>query len=454
MDGQVFDSSIHIPAESEALSVELTASLLQRIFAGYHPADYAVRLWNGKTILPGTGLPPRFTLCLNHPGALRSMLWPPTASHLGEAYLRKHFEIEGDMIAAIGLGASLSDAPPSLTEWFGIGRDLLRLPNGHREDSVEPVRLRGALHSLERDRAAVQYHYDLANEFYALWLDERMIYSCAYFPTGAESLDAAQEAKLDLICRKLRLRPGETLLDIGCGWGGLSIYAAKKYGVQALGVTLSAKQAEWARERVREESLQKRVRIELRDYRELTGLSFDKIASVGMAEHVGAACLPGYFARVYQLLKPKGAFLCQAIADEERVAPASWFTRLFEPNRFFRNYIFPDHELVPLRVTAESAARAGFEVRDVESLREHYALTARCWLAGLEARWHEALGCVPERTLRLWRIYLAIMAYAFQARRLNLFQVLLAKPNSLEETEMPLTRAEWSTRRDTRIYPL
>jgi len=223
----------------------------------------------------------------------------------------------------------------------------------------------------------------------------------------------------------------------------LSIYAAKKYGVRVLGVTLSEKQAEWAGERVREESLLERVRIELRDYRELTGLSFDKIASVGMAEHVGAACLPAFFARVYQLLKPKGVFLCQAIADEACGASASWFAGLFEPNRFFLNYIFPDHHVVPLHVTAHSAAQAGFEVRDVESLREHYALTARCWLARLEAKWHQALGCVPEHTLRLWRIYLAIVAYAFQARRLNLYQVLLAKPSSQGESGMPRTRAEW-----------
>jgi cyclopropane-fatty-acyl-phospholipid synthase len=443
MDGQVAESSMHIPGESQALAEELTCSLFGRVFSGYVPVDYAVRLWNGKTIPPSTGEPPRFTLCLNHASALRSMLLPPTASRMAEAYLREDFEVDGDLVAAMRLGAILSTDSLSFADWIGIARDLLRLPKRPSDECLKPVRLHGALHSAERDRAAVQYHYDLANDFYALWLDRRMVYSCAYFPAGAENLDAAQEAKLDLICRKLHLRPGETLLDIGCGWGALALFAAKKYGALSLGVTLSENQVEWAREQVRAEGLQDRVCIELRDYRELEGSAFDKIASVGMAEHVGAACLPAYFARVYQLLRPRGVFLCQAIADELGVPPQNWFTRLFDPNRLFRKHIFPDHELVPVHFTIESAARAGFEVRDVQSLREHYARTARCWLARLEATREEALRFVSKRTWRLWRIYLAIVAYAFEARHMNLYQVLLAKPDSQGNCEMPLTRAPW-----------
>lgn len=444
MDAQVAERLVTLSDESSESYAALTTSLVTRIFSGYGPADYAVRLWSGQEIRPEAGMSPRFTLVLNHPGALRRMLLPPTALSLGEALLRNDCDIEGDIVAAMALGTSLATNPHSLGEWVEILRDLLRLPRGpERSQHAAPARLAGKVHSARRDQAAIQYHYDLSNEFYALWLDARMLYSCAYFPTGAETLDAAQEAKLELICRKLRLRPGETLLDIGCGWGALLLYAAQKYGVRGLGVTLSAKQADWARQRIREAGLEHRVRIELRDYRELTGLCADKVVSVGMAEHVGWKQMPAYFARVYQLLAPGGLFLNQAIADETSGAPRSWFSRFFDPSRFFRQYVFPDHELVPLHGTVDSAARSGFEVRDVESLREHYARTARHWLARLEAKQSKARCHVTERTLRVWRLYLAMVAYAFQAARLNVYQVLLAKPGARGESGMPLTRADW-----------
>jgi len=294
-----------------------------------------------------------------------------------------------------------------------------------------------------RDRAAIQYHYDVGNDFYALWLDARMIYSCAYFKTGEETLDAAQEAKLDLICRKLRLRAGETLLDIGCGWGGLAIYAAQKYGVNALGVTLSEKQATLANERIRAAGLAERVRVELRDYRDLSDASFDKIVSVGMFEHVGRAKLAEYFAQAYRLLKPRGVFLNHGIAAQRQPSASNWLARIFTRESFVWRYVFPDGELVPIHDALAFAHRAGFEVRDVESWREHYARTLRHWVARLESRCDEAQQAVDERTYRVWRFYMAGSAYSFDTARVSVYQALLAKPDARGTSGLPLTREDW-----------
>lgn len=408
----------------------LAASLVKRIFTEDVEMDYAVRLWNGETIQRGTGGAPRFTLVLNHPGALRRMVWPRTTLGLGEAFQRGDFDVKGDLIAAVGLGERLMASPRSLGEWAAIGWALLHLPKGRAEPlgELQPAYLRGALHSRERDRAAVQYHYDLANEFYSLWLDSRMVYSCAYFATGSESLEVAQEAKLDLICRKLELQAGETLLDIGCGWGGLPILAASRYCASAVGLTLSDKQADFAQARISEAGLGAQVRVEVGDYRELCGTQFDKIVSVGMAEHVGRAKLPGYFAQAYRLVKPGGLFLIQAITAQPGAEPTDWFTRILNRDTFIRRYVFPDYEVVPVDVLIGFAEAAGFELRHAESLREHYSRTARHWLARLEAQESAAQRLVSAYTYRTWRLYLGIVAHAFGARRLNVHRVLLAKP--------------------------
>jgi cyclopropane-fatty-acyl-phospholipid synthase len=296
--------------------------------------------------------------------------------------------------------------------------------------------LNGTLHSKERDRQAVDYHYSVSNDFYALWLDRRMVYSCAYFASSDTALDEAQEQKLDYICRKLRLRPGQRFLDIGCGWGGLVIHASSRYGVDALGVTLSQAQADLANERIAQAGLSARCRVEVRDYRDLDKPSgFDRMASVGMFEHVGERMLPQYFRQAWQLLRPGGVFLNHGIA----------FTQPQPPSRgptFFDRYVFPDGELVTLSGTLRAAESTGFEVRDVESLREHYWLTLRQWIRRLESRHEEVRRIADEVTFRVWRLYMAAGAHQFASGRTTLYQTLLCKPDR-GATELPLTRSDW-----------
>jgi cyclopropane-fatty-acyl-phospholipid synthase len=289
---------------------------------------------------------------------------------------------------------------------------------------------------MERDRQAVTYHYDVSNDFYTLWLDRHMVYSCAYFASADEELDTAQARKLDYLCCKLRLHPGARLLDIGCGWGGLVIHAARRYGVEALGITLSQPQADLASERIREAGLAGHCRVEVRDYRQLDQADgFDKLVSVGMFEHVGEALLPTYFRQAWRLLRPGGVFLNHGIA-RQATDPA-----VTSPT-FTNRYVFPDGELAPIHVTLRHAEEAGFEVRDVESLREHYALTLRHWVRRLEAAHEQALLFVDEPTYRVWRLFMSGSAHGFQVGRLNLYQTLLVKPDR-GQSSLPLTRSDW-----------
>jgi cyclopropane-fatty-acyl-phospholipid synthase len=274
-----------------------------------------------------------------------------------------------------------------------------------------------------------------------------MVYSCAYFPTGTEDLDAAQEAKLEHICRRLRLRPGERLLDIGCGWGGLVQYAAERYGAEVTGITLSRPQAELAQQRIAAAGLSGRCRIEVRDYRDLpTWPAFDKIVSVGMVEHVGGAKLPTYFASAYRCLRPGGLFLNHGIVRTRPAPagdPAQWVRRLlWQDGAFIQRYVFPDSELVPPGETIRHAERAGFETRDVENLREHYALTVRHWIRRLEARRDQAVRLVGEPTYRVWRLYMSGCARAFTTGSIGVVQALFSKPEPSGVTRLPWTRAD------------
>jgi cyclopropane-fatty-acyl-phospholipid synthase len=415
-------------------------AVLDRLFNRSLPRPFAIRFWDGTLVPSANGAAPLFTLVLNRPAALRRMLLPGNELALGEAFLRGDFDIEGDIIAAMAQAEQVIQQPPGLLARVLITRHLLQLrDDGPPPVPQVPVKLRGRRHSRRRDLAAVTYHYNIGNTFFQLWLDQRMVYSCAYFPTGEETLDEAQEAKLEYICRKLRLRPGERFLDIGCGWGGLILYATEHYGVQALGVTLSEPQAQLARQRIAAAGLSSRCRVEVRDYRDLRRFGqFDKIASVGMFEHVGRGPLPIYFREAFHLLRPGGLFLNHGIAAPQHDRHSQSIAR----RSFIDRYVFPDGDLVRISTTLDRAERAGFEVRDVESLREHYAQTLRHWVQRLEARREEAMHIAGEVTYRIWRIYMAGSAYNFARGNINVYQALLARPERNGRVNLPRTRAD------------
>jgi cyclopropane-fatty-acyl-phospholipid synthase len=436
-------------------------ALLERLFAGYEGSGFAVRLWDGSTWLSDPAAERQFTIVLRHEGALRAMFWPPGELSLSEAFIYGDFDVEGDLEAVFPLADRLlAERPLGRVERLGVARQLLALPAARRErrrlDGAAQerrwrlrrrrsgrqrrgrplARLHGRRHSLERDRAAVGFHYNRSNGFFGLFLDPRMVYSCAYFDRADADLTTAQERKLDLVCRKLRLRPGERLLDVGCGWGALVQFAAERYGVEALGITLSEAQVELARERIDRAGLGGRCRIELLDYRELDEReAFDKVVSVGMFEHVGEELLAEYFGRVASSLRAGGVFLNHGIAR------AVWSP----PRRgasFLDRYVFPDGGLAPISTTLTAAEQTGFEVRDVESLREHYTLTLRHWVRRLEARRAEAVAAVGEPTYRVWRLYMAGSAYGFVTGRVGIYQTLLVKPDG-GKSGLPLTREDW-----------
>jgi len=418
-------------------ATRLTLHLLDELFTADAAQKVGVRLWDG-TRWPDNS-PRPVTLVLKHPGALRAMLLPGTEVGLGEAYLYDDFDIEGDIESVFAVADALAGATSDGRRKLRVGRDLRRLPasGGPRPARRGPARLSGRRHSVERDRQAVTYHYDVSNDFYALWLDQRMVYSCAYFHSPEDDLDAAQERKLDYLCRKLRLKPGQRLLDIGCGWGGLVMHAARHYGVDATGITLSRPQAELANQRLAAANLSDHCRVEVRDYRQVNEPEgYDALVSVGMFEHVGAALLPSYLAQAWQLLNPGGVFLNHGIASRATDKPQGGPT-------FSNTYVFPDGELTPINVTLHAAEEAGLEVRDVESLREHYALTLRHWVRRLEAHHDQALQFVDEPTYRVWRQFMSGSAAGFTTGRLNVYQALLVRPDRRGQSGLPLTRADW-----------
>lgn len=421
------------PADSLAAGC---LSLLEELLGDLHPRDFSVRLWDASVLPAGPGLEARFTLAINSPGALRALFLSPTELTLGEAFIHGAIDVEGDIGSVFPLAEFLIRRGAGAGRLLRRARQILSLPEDDRLTRIRRSRISGRLHSMSRDRRAVTYHYDLPGEFFALWLDRRMVYSCGYFRSPGESLDEAQERKLDYICRKLRLRQGDRLLDIGCGWGGLLIHAASRYGVDGTGITLSRPQAAFAGDRIREAGLSERCRVEVRDYRELgeTAL-FDKISSVGMFEHVGVARLAEYFRRAFLLLRPGGVFLNHGISRNPS------FQGISGPF-FSDHYVFPDGELLPLSTILRAAEETGFEVRDVESLREHYVLTLGRWAQGLSTRADEARSIVGERTFRIWRLYLAGAAHSFSVGRNNVYQTLFSRPEG-GRTGLPLSREDW-----------
>lgn len=439
---------------------EATISLLDDLFPP--PRPFTVRLWNG-TELPGAA---ETTLVLRHAGALRRMLVPPIELSLGEAFIYGDYDIEGDIFAVFPALDGVNGRSFSFADVTTLVRLFRVLPGRgpERPSGRGRARLRGQVHSRKRDKAAVQYHYDVGNDFYGLWLDRNRQYSCAYFDDAAEDVDTAQERKLDTICRKLQLKPGERLLDIGCGWGGLVIYAAQHYGVRTLGVTLSEEQASYANAQIARAGLSDRASVKLRDYRDVGTEAFDKIVSIGMVEHVGRSQLPEYFAQAFRHLQPGGLFLNHGISrrapwlhrmnrevelccsPEMRPARVSVWRkfidkRILGTGSFIWRYVFPDGELIPVSEMNVIAEQAGFELRDVENLREHYALTLRQWVQRLEARQSEAVELAGEEIYRIWRLYMAASAYGFESGRINVNQTLLAKPN-LGQIDYPLARKQ------------
>lgn len=382
----------------------------------------AMRAWTGETWgSPDAGA----TIVLNHPGSLRAAFLPPTDLVAGEAYIYDDIDIEGDLVGMMSFAAQLDELRQSRLSVARLLRLLRRLPAESRRDEATRPGLKGRRHSTERDDSAVRHHYDTGNDFFELFLDPEMVYSCAYYLDPTESLETAQRRKLDVICRKLQLQPGQRLLDVGCGWGALVLHAVANYGVTAVGITVSPDQAAEATRRVTRAGLDDRITIEVRDYRDVTG-EYDAIASVGMFEHVGRDQLSKYFRRLYDRLVPGGVLLNHGITNRSR--PSGF--RLRRSRRTFVNtYVFPDGELLPIETSIGIAERAGFETRDVEGLRAHYALTLRQWVANLERNRKTAVEVANESTYRIWRMYMSGSVAAFELSDISIYQVILAKPD-------------------------
>jgi cyclopropane-fatty-acyl-phospholipid synthase len=382
------------------------------------PLPLRVALWDGAQVPLGEA--PEVTVRLHGPTAARYLLKPSLAS-LGEGFVEGHIDVEGPIRAIVSVAE-------------GLARDQDRQQGKGRL----PEWL--ARHTRRSDRKAIEYHYDVSNEFYALWLDPQMVYSCAYFRTGEEDLAAAQVAKLDHVCRKLLLRPGESMLDIGCGWGALAMHAARHYGVRALGITLSTNQFELARERVRAAGLEGQVEIRLQDYRDVPGEAvFDKISSIGMFEHVGLKHLRGYFDVIHRLLKPGGVCLNHGITSSD----AESRTVGLGAGDFIDRYVFPDGELPHVALAIRELSASGLELTDAESLRRHYARTLWFWSDGFEANLAKARELAGERRARIWRVYLAGCAHAFEHEWINIYQLLAVRPERTPAgalSPLPLSR--------------
>ncbi len=375
----------------------------------------AIELWNGKRY--ALSEPASVSLRIPRAASLRYLVNPDLAK-LGEAYVEGHIDVDGP------IGEVLRAAEDLARHW------------GKEKKGRRPL-LRN-LHNRKRDSAAIHYHYDVSNDFYALWLDRNMVYSCGYFKTGAEDINTAQEQKLDHICRKLRLGPGDRFLDIGCGWGALVRWAAAHYGVDATGVTLSHNQHALAEERIRAEGLQQRCRVLVQDYRDIPGEGvYDKIASVGMFEHVGLKNLPLYFGAVHRLLKDGGIALNHGITS---IDPDSRSVGL-GAGEFIDKYVFPHGELPHIGLVLREMAGADLEVMDVETLRLHYASTLWRWSERLEANLDRARALAGERRLRIWRTYLAGAAHAFERRWVSIQQVIAVKSSRPQNNPLPWTRA-------------
>lgn len=410
-----------------AKSILRAYKILTILFNGYR-GPTSIGLWDGSEV--NSGAHTRCSLSFRHPAALRELLLKRDLLKLAEAYLGGDIEVEGDIESLFDIVPWLQDLQLPLRQKLRMLTGALRLSaDNERRDLRQEQAGRPARRNC---RQSISHHYDVSNDFYKLWLDPQMIYSCAYFRDARQTLADAQCDKLDHICRKLRLQPGQHLLDIGCGWGALVCWAAKHYGVIAHGITLSEQQYHYAQQCIIDQGLDKRVSVDLCDYRDLPeGQQYDRIASVGMFEHIGVENFSQYFARVKSLLKPGGLFLNHGITSD-----TGW--EKTDLTRFINNYVFPDGELARISDVCQAMEQAGFELLDMESLRRHYALTLRHWVQTLERNREAAIAASSDVTYRLWRLYMAGSAYYFDEGSINVYQVLAGDGG--QQLNIPLRR--------------
>ncbi|WP_258070045.1 cyclopropane-fatty-acyl-phospholipid synthase family protein [Arthrobacter sp. SX1312] len=419
------------PLLTEGLSVVLGAKDL----------PIRVRGWDGSEAGPA-GAP---ILEVRSQQALRRLLWSPGQLGLGRAYAAGEIEVPEDLFAgftALSSVGKLANTYPSSTLNARSRWRLLRIAARLGALGPEPtppaeeanLGRHGRRHSRKRDAAAISHHYDVSNEFYSLILGPSMVYSCAVWNDEHTSLESAQATKHDLVCRKLGLKPGMRLLDVGCGWGGMALHAAQHYGVDVVGVTLSVEQATLARQRMAEAGLTDHVDIRVQDYREVKDGRFDAISSIGMSEHVGRAEIADYVTLLKELLHPGGRLLNHAISWNAGPARP-------DPDSFIARYIFPDGELLTLTEMIGALESDGLEVLDVEALRQHYALTLRAWVQRLEKHWDEAVQATSEGQARVWRLYMAASALGFESAKMGVNQVLVQRPGG---SSPPLRRTAWA----------
>ncbi|MFE7109371.1 class I SAM-dependent methyltransferase [Streptomyces sp. NPDC057575] len=406
-----------------------------------------IRAWDGSE----SGPPGAPVLVIRNRRALRRLLWKPGELGLARAWVAGELDIEGDLYEALDLMASLiwergADAkdgvhPVRDPRVRAFAKGLLRLagPLPPPPPPPEEVRRRpGTLHTKRRDKEAISHHYDVGNDFYELVLGPSMVYSCAYWEDDG-SLEDAQRDKLDLVCRKLALKEGDRLLDVGCGWGSMAIHAAREYGARVTGVTLSVEQAAFARKRIAQEGLTDRIEIRVQDYRDVRDGPYDAISSIGMAEHVGSVRFREYADDLYALLKPGGRLLNHQIARRPEKDESEYHV-----DEFIDAYVFPDGELAPVGRTVATLEEAGFEARDVESIREHYALTLRRWVANLEKQWDRAVRTTSAGRARVWRLYMAACALSFEHNKIGVNQILAVRPAEGGASRMPLRARDWT----------
>ncbi|WP_106960928.1 SAM-dependent methyltransferase [Streptomyces sp. 351MFTsu5.1] len=420
-------------------------SLLEQLLGSELPVR--IRAWDGSQ----AGPPDAPALVVRNRRAVRRLLWKPGELGLARAWVAGDLDIEGDFYAALGLLSGLVWERADTRSGWQILRDartraalsgLVRLgglPLPPAPPREEIRRARGHLHTRRSDKRAISHHYDVGNGFYELVLGPSMVYSCAYWPDSDATLEQAQHDKLDLVCRKLALRPGQRLLDVGCGWGSMAIHAASEYGVSVVGITLSHEQAAYARKRVADAGLTDRIEIRVQDYRDVADGPYDAISSIGMAEHVGSEKYLEYAQDLYRLLVPGGRLLNHQIARRPMSDESA-----YDLDEFIDAYVFPDGELAPLGTTVTQLERAGFEVRDVESIREHYAHTLRRWVTNLESGWQRAVRLTGPGRARVWRLYMAACALGFERNHLGVNQVLAVRTPESGVSGLPLRARTWN----------